>query len=199
MAEAADKLYQELEAQGIEVLFDDRVESPGVKFNDADLIGIPFRVTLSPRTLEGNNVEFKRRTDKKAQIMPLAGDHRRTWKGLIRLKNWYRMPVFLILILLGTGLAIGFLSGLLGIGGGIIMTPVQYWIYTSAGMSTDLAIKISFATTLAVVLPTAASGVWQHQRQGGINWKAAIFMGIFTAIGSFVGAIYCRPYSRLCS
>ncbi len=73
MAEAADKLYQELEAQGIEVLFDDRVESPGVKFNDADLIGIPFRVTISPRTLEGNNVEFKRRTDKKAQIMPLAG------------------------------------------------------------------------------------------------------------------------------
>ena len=46
---------------------------PGVKFNDADLIGIPFRITISPRTLEGNNVEFKRRTDKKAQIMPLAG------------------------------------------------------------------------------------------------------------------------------
>ena len=82
VAEAADKLYQELEAQGIEVLFDDRVESPGVKFNDADLIGIPFRITMSPRTLEGNNVEFKRRTDKKAQIMPLAGivEH---LKGLI--------------------------------------------------------------------------------------------------------------------
>jgi uncharacterized protein len=98
------------------------------------------------------------------------------------------MPVFLILILLGTGLAIGFISGLLGIGGGIIMTPIQYWIYTSSGMSVDLAIKISFATTLAVILPTAASGVWQHQKQGGIYWKAAIFMGIFTAIGSFGGS-----------
>ena len=73
VAEAADKLYVELELKGIEVLFDDRVESPGVKFNDADLIGIPFRITMSPRTLEGNNVEFKRRIDKKAQIMPLAG------------------------------------------------------------------------------------------------------------------------------
>jgi len=73
VAEAADKLYQELVAPGIEVLFDDRVESPGVKFNDADLIGIPFRITLSPRTLDGSNVEFKRRTDNKAQIMPLAG------------------------------------------------------------------------------------------------------------------------------
>jgi prolyl-tRNA synthetase len=73
VAEAAEKLYQDLQSRGIEVLFDDRVESPGVKFNDADLIGIPFRITLSPRTLEGNNVEFKRRTYKKAQIMPLAG------------------------------------------------------------------------------------------------------------------------------
>jgi prolyl-tRNA synthetase len=69
--EAANRLYEEIQAGGIEVLFDDRIESPGVKFNDADLIGIPFRVTISPRTLEGNNVEFKRRTDKKARIMPL--------------------------------------------------------------------------------------------------------------------------------
>jgi uncharacterized protein len=98
------------------------------------------------------------------------------------------MPVFLILVLLGTGLAIGLISGLLGIGGGIVMTPVQYWIYTSSGMSVDLAIKISFATTLAVILPTAASGVWQHHKQGGIYWRIAIFMGVFTAIGSFGGS-----------
>jgi prolyl-tRNA synthetase len=71
--EAAGKLYAELWQEGIETLFDDRLESPGVKFNDADLIGIPFRVTVSPRTLEGNNVEFKLRTEKKAQIMPLEG------------------------------------------------------------------------------------------------------------------------------
>jgi prolyl-tRNA synthetase len=82
VAEAADKLYHEMEAQGLEVLFDDRVESPGVKFNDADLIGIPFRVTISPRTLEGNNVEFKRRTDKKAQVMPM-GDITEHLKKLI--------------------------------------------------------------------------------------------------------------------
>ena len=71
--EATGKLYQDLLNKGIEVLFDDRLESPGVKFNDADLFGIPFRVTVSPRTLEGNNVEFKRRTEKKAQVMPLTG------------------------------------------------------------------------------------------------------------------------------
>jgi hypothetical protein len=98
------------------------------------------------------------------------------------------MSIIQLIILLFTGVGIGFLSGLLGIGGGIIMTPVQYWIYTSAGMNPDLAIKISFATSLAVILPTAASGVWRHQRQGNINWRAATFMGIFTAIGGFIGA-----------
>jgi prolyl-tRNA synthetase len=71
--EAANKLYEDLQKEGVEVLFDDRLESPGVKFNDADLVGIPYRVTISPRTLEGDNLEFKLRTDKKAQIMPLAG------------------------------------------------------------------------------------------------------------------------------
>jgi uncharacterized protein len=98
------------------------------------------------------------------------------------------MPVLLIVVLLITGLGIGFISGLLGIGGGIIMSPIQYWIYTSSGINPDLAIKLSFATTLAVVFPTAASGVWQYQKQGSIIWKAAIFMGIFTAIGSFSGS-----------
>jgi len=94
----------------------------------------------------------------------------------------------LIIILLATGLAIGFISGLLGIGGGIIMTPVQYWLYTSHGISGEVAIKLAFATSLAVILPTAASGVWQHQKRGSINWKAAALMGIFTAVGSFTGA-----------
>jgi prolyl-tRNA synthetase len=72
--EAAEKLYRDLQEAGLEVLFDDRLESPGVKFNDADLIGIPFRLTVSPRTLQGQSLEFKRRSDKgKATVTPLAG------------------------------------------------------------------------------------------------------------------------------
>ena len=77
---------------------------------------------------------------------------------------------------------------MLGIGGGIIMTPVQLWLYSSQGWSSDQSVKIAFATTLAVILPTAASGVWRHHKHGDIKWKAAIFMGIFTAMGSFGGA-----------
>jgi len=99
------------------------------------------------------------------------------------------MSIIQIIIFLATGAGIGFISGLLGIGGGVIMTPVQYWIYSSSGMSNDIAIKIAFATSLAVVLPTAASGVWQHHKRGSILWKIAITMGFFTAIGSFLGAL----------
>jgi prolyl-tRNA synthetase len=72
VAEVAEKLYTDLTAAGIEVLFDDRTESAGVKFNDADLIGLPFRVTVSPRTLEKDSVEFKKRSEKTSEIVPLA-------------------------------------------------------------------------------------------------------------------------------
>ncbi len=71
--EAAEKLYAELTAAGVEVLFDDREESPGVKFNDADLIGIPLRVVISARTLKTNSVELKWRREQQADIKPLDG------------------------------------------------------------------------------------------------------------------------------
>jgi len=71
VASAAEKAYKELENAGIEVLFDDRDESPGVKFNDADLLGIPLRLTLSPRTLKNQSIETKWRTEKETQLLPL--------------------------------------------------------------------------------------------------------------------------------
>jgi len=71
VATAAENLYAELELHGLEVLFDDRQESPGVKFNDADLLGIPIRVTISPRTLEANSLEIKKRSEKESHLVPL--------------------------------------------------------------------------------------------------------------------------------
>ncbi len=72
VAETAEKLYTELSSAGFEVLLDDRQESPGVKFNDADLLGIPIRVTVSQRTLKQDSVEVKRRSGKESQLVPLA-------------------------------------------------------------------------------------------------------------------------------
>lgn len=65
----AEKLYAELTETGIEVLIDDRAESPGVKFNDADLLGIPVRITVSPRSLEKGSVEVKKRAEKDSELV----------------------------------------------------------------------------------------------------------------------------------
>lgn len=67
--EAAEMLYGRLESAGIEALFDDREETPGVKFNDADLLGMPLRVTVSPRTLEKGSVELKGRTEGESSLV----------------------------------------------------------------------------------------------------------------------------------
>ncbi len=65
--EAAEKLYDEMRAHHLDVLFDDRAERPGVKFKDADLIGAPFRVTLGKRKLEQGLAEIFRRSTKQIQ------------------------------------------------------------------------------------------------------------------------------------
>jgi prolyl-tRNA synthetase len=70
VSEKAESLYKELETMGMEVLYDDRSESTGVKFNDADLLGIPLRITVSPRSLEKGCIEVKWRSDKKAELVP---------------------------------------------------------------------------------------------------------------------------------
>ena len=68
---AADKIYSDLAAAGVEVLFDDRGEKPGFMFSDADLLGIPFRVVVSPKTLADNCAEFRRRDCRDAERIAL--------------------------------------------------------------------------------------------------------------------------------
>ncbi len=72
---AAQKLYDALWEKGIEVLWDDRDERPGSKFKDADLIGLPVRVTVGGKGLAAGNIEIKPRTEsdpKKAELVPVA-------------------------------------------------------------------------------------------------------------------------------
>jgi prolyl-tRNA synthetase len=69
---AAEGLYEQLRAAGIDVLFDDREVAAGVKFDDADLLGMPLRVTVSPHNLANGAVEIVRRTGGPAEQAPLA-------------------------------------------------------------------------------------------------------------------------------
>jgi prolyl-tRNA synthetase len=67
----AEALVAELETREIEVLYDDRDESAGVKFADADLLGIPLRVTVSKRNLKENAAELKLRSASDSEMVPL--------------------------------------------------------------------------------------------------------------------------------
>jgi prolyl-tRNA synthetase len=69
----AESLYASLQAAGLEALYDDRAEAPGVKFNDADLIGLPLRLTVSERSLGQGGVEAGRRHQAERVILPLEG------------------------------------------------------------------------------------------------------------------------------
>ena len=68
----AEKIYQNLQKQGIEVLYDDRDKTAGEKFTDADLIGIPVRIVVSERTLKTNSVEIKERNKQETKLVRIS-------------------------------------------------------------------------------------------------------------------------------
>jgi prolyl-tRNA synthetase len=70
--ETAEKLYADLSAAGLDVLYDDRDARPGVQFADADLLGIPIRIIVGERNLKDGNVEWKRRDTGDSGTIPLA-------------------------------------------------------------------------------------------------------------------------------
>jgi prolyl-tRNA synthetase len=67
----AKKLYSQLQKEKIEVLYDDRQKSPGEKFAESDLLGLPYRVVVSERTLKENAVELKERNKEKAKLVKI--------------------------------------------------------------------------------------------------------------------------------
>lgn len=69
--EVSEKLYQELQKLGVEVLFDDRGEKAGSMFSDADLLGIPLRAVISPKTIANGSMEFKIRGSRNSELVPL--------------------------------------------------------------------------------------------------------------------------------
>ena len=98
------------------------------------------------------------------------------------------MALVHVLILLGTGVFVGFAGGLLGVGGGFIMAPVQYFVFIDMGVVPDDAIKLAFGTNLLVILFISLSGTWRHHKLGAVNWRVAIVMGISGLVFAYAGA-----------
>ena len=68
------------------------------------------------------------------------------------------------------------------------MVPISYWIILAMGISPDIAIRIAFGTSLLVILPTAISGTWGHNKKKAVRWKTALILGPCALVGALVGA-----------
>jgi uncharacterized membrane protein YfcA len=98
------------------------------------------------------------------------------------------LTVTSILILLAAGAGTGFVSGLLGIGGGAVMVPVSYWLVLTMGLDPVIALRIAFGTSLLVILPTVISASWRHNKEKAVRWKTALVLGSCALVGGLVGA-----------
>ena len=97
----------------------------------------------------------------------------------------FTFEYFIGLILIG--ICAGFASGLLGVGGGFLITPLQYFLLKYIGVAPDLAILISFGTSLAIIIPTSISGAYRHTQSMDNILKPGIQLGIFGIVGGFIG------------
>ena len=88
-----------------------------------------------------------------------------------------------LFVLLGS--AAGFLAGLLGIGGGIILVPLFLWAFNVSGFAPEILVHLAFGTSLAIILPTAVSSTMGHRKRGNVEWHQVIHL----CLGGFFGAI----------
>ena len=68
------------------------------------------------------------------------------------------------------------------------MVPVTVWVFEAQGIPTDIAVKLAFGTNLLVVVPTALSSSWVHNRRRAVWWKAALVLGLCAAAGALLGS-----------
>lgn len=97
----------------------------------------------------------------------------------------FPIEYFIGLILIG--ICAGFASGLLGVGGGFLIVPLQYFLLKYIGVNPDLAMLISLGTSLAIIVPTSMSGAYRHTRTMDNILRPGIQLGVFGIIGGAIG------------
>ncbi len=87
------------------------------------------------------------------------------------------------------GLSAGFIAGLLGMGGGIIIVPFLFWTFLSEGVDESLAIHVAIGTSLGVVIFSSLSGALAHYRRGNVAWQKSVRLAATGVPGSILGAV----------
>ncbi len=93
-----------------------------------------------------------------------------------------------ILGLIATGVFAGILAGLLGVGGGIVIVPVLFFLFQSYGVSAESAMVIATATSLASIVPTSISSIRSHHRKGNVDFSLIKRWAVFILIGVLAGS-----------
>lgn len=97
------------------------------------------------------------------------------------------MQIQLILVLIGLGLASGYLAGLLGIGGGMVLVPLLTLIFTSFGFPGEHIVHMAIATSLATIFFTSMSSAYAHNKKKAVLWPVAFLLIPGVLIGSWIG------------
>lgn len=104
-------------------------------------------------------------------------------------------PAFLALIgagLILTGAIAGVLAGLLGVGGGIVIVPVLFWLFDILSIPADVAMHVAVATSLATIIPTSISSARAHNARGTIDWDLLRGWAPYIVAGAAIGGIASR-------
>ena len=99
------------------------------------------------------------------------------------------LDMTLLVELAALGLCIGFLAGLLGIGGGAMMVPFLIWMLGQRGIPLDLAAKMAIATSMATIVFTSLSSVRAHHKKGAVRWDWVRSMAPGIVVGSLIGSL----------
>ncbi|MGB2709165.1 MAG: sulfite exporter TauE/SafE family protein, partial [Pseudoalteromonas nigrifaciens] len=93
-----------------------------------------------------------------------------------------------LLALVATGVFAGILAGLLGVGGGIVIVPVLFFLFQSFGVSPESAMLIATATSLATIVPTSISSIRSHNKKGNVDFDLLKRWAAFILIGVLLGS-----------
>lgn len=94
----------------------------------------------------------------------------------------------ILALILSLGAFAGFLAGLLGIGGGVILVPLFLWLFPLIGFAPEAVVHSAFGTSLAIILPTAISSTYAHRQRGNVDWSMVVFLATGGVVGSLLGS-----------
>jgi len=94
-----------------------------------------------------------------------------------------------VMALLGIGALAGFLAGLLGVGGGIVLVPAFFYAFTALGFGSDTIMQVCVASSLATIIVTSIRSVSSHHKKGAVDWEILRRWGPLIAVGAAVGVL----------